>query len=113
MRDTVLDLLTFGLWVLALARVTRLLAVDEVTDFIRVAVYSRWGEDSKAGYFSRCPWCQSIWLGFASCWVVFLLTDLFSWWMYPVVALAASYLVGLMASNLEPDDDAEIEILPD
>lgn len=105
----VILLIAFAGWVLALARVTRLMTADEITDFIREAVFSRWGEDSKQGYFATCPWCQSFWYGFASAWIVILASGV-SWWWYPIIALAGSELVGLIASNLEPDDDFELEI---
>lgn len=98
-----------GLWVLALARVTRLLTRDEITDFIRAWVFGRWGFESKLGYFVRCPWCVSMWLSFATLWPVFILTGA-DWRLYPFTALAGSYVVGVFAENLESDDDFDVEI---
>jgi hypothetical protein len=106
-----LTLVTGGLWVLALARVTRLLTQDEITDFIRVWVYGRWGKDSSPGYFATCPWCVSMWLGFAFAWIVWLPGGELPGYLYPLIALTGSYLVGLMASNLEPDEDIDVEIM--
>lgn len=111
MHGIAIFLMIYALWALALARLTRLLTADEITDFIRVWAYKRaHGGENKLTYFVQCPWCMGMWLSFATVWSVFLVSDLWSWWLYPVLALSGSYLVGLMASNLEPDDDTEIEI---
>lgn len=112
MRDFTMDLFIGALWVLALARVTRLLTTDEITDFLRIWVYRVFGHQSKMGYFATCPWCVSLWLSFLSLWTVFLITDT-DWRLYPFAAFAGSYLVGLLASNFEGDDDADVEILED
>lgn len=106
--NALLTFVTGGLWVFALARVTRLLTRDEITDFLREWIFGRWGEASKIGYFSTCPWCVSMWLGFATAWVVWL-PGWLPGYLYPLIALTGSYLVGIMASNLEPDDEFEIE----
>ncbi len=106
-----LSIATGGLWALALARLTRLIVADRLTDFLRVWAYRRSkGAETYLTYFLQCPWCVSMWLGFGTAWVI--------WWhpapvLYILAALAASYLVGLMASNLEPDDDIEVEIEDD
>lgn len=108
----VILLITFGGWTLALARLTRLMTADEITDFVRIAIFSRWGQASVPGYVATCSWCQSIWYGAASAWIVILPTGV-SWWWYPIIALAGSELVGLIASNLEPEDDIDVEITED
>jgi hypothetical protein len=112
MRELTMALLTTGFWVLALARVTRLMTKDEITDFLRVWIYGRWGESSTAGYFATCPWCWSMWLGFGTAWVVWLAAD-WPWYLYPLVALSGSYLVGVSAENLESDEHVEVEIVED
>lgn len=112
MRELATDLLIGGLWVLALARLTRLLTKDEITDFIRAWVYGRYGEDSMAARFSGCPWCVGMWLSFATIWPLFLQAG-WNWWMYPLLALSGSYLVGLFAENFEDDEYADVEILDD
>lgn len=92
---------------LAVARLTKLMTTDEITDFIRIRIYTRWGEHSMPGYLSRCPWCQSIWYGFASAWAVILPSGI-SWWWYPVIVGAISELVGLISEHMHPEDDAEV-----
>lgn len=106
-------LLTTGLWVLALARVTRVIVADQLTDFIRIWAYKRSkGAETKLTYFVQCAWCMSMWLGFATAWVIWLQVD-WPGYLYPLVALSGSYLVGLFASNLEPDDEMQVEIVND
>jgi len=106
-------LLVTGFWVLALARVTRLIVSDRLTDFLRVWAYNRSrGAESLLTYFLQCPWCVSMWLGFGSAWVIWLQVD-WPGYMYPLVALAGSYLVGVMATNLESDEHIEVEIQED
>lgn len=102
-------LLIGGLWVFALARFTRLLVADEITDFIRIFVFNRWGHESKVGYFVQCAWCVSMWAGFGTAWIVYAQVPSAPWYLYPLIALTGSYWVGLLASHVEPDDDFEIE----
>lgn len=107
--DTATALFVVAVWVLALASVTHLAVRDVITDPLREWLLNRRdGVETKAYYFATCPWCVSMWLSFGSVWLVFLLTDL-TWWLYAPLALAGRYLVGLMATNLEGDDDAEYE----
>ena len=47
---------------LAVARVTRFLVDDRLSDGYRRWVVKRWGEDSKPSYLAHCPWCTSIWV---------------------------------------------------
>lgn len=107
-----MDYLILGLWVLALARLTRLLIADEITDGIRARVFTRYGQHSRQGYFATCPWCVGLWLSLATTPYAIWLTG-WSWWLYPLIAGAGSYVVGIFASRIEPDDDAEIEIIND
>lgn len=109
MREFATDILIGGLWVLTLARLTRLLTRDEITDFIRVWAFGRFGEDSWVARFVQCPWCVGMWLSFGTLWPVFLGGG-WDWRMYPLLALSGSYLVGLFAVNLEEEEDVDIEI---
>lgn len=111
MREFVMALFTLALWVLALARVTRLIVADKLTDFLRIWAYKRSrGGESYLTYFLQCPWCVSMWLGFGTAWVVWLVAD-WPGYLYPLVALAGSYAVGVLATNLEPHDDIDVEIV--
>ena len=113
MREYTMAVLTAGLWVLALARVTRLIVADRLTDFLRVWAYKRSrGGESMLTYFVQCPWCISMWLGFATAWIIWLQADI-PGYLYPLVALSGSYLVGLLATNLEDSDDVDVEITDD
>lgn len=112
MCDFLTDLVIFTLWVVALARLTRLLTADEITDFIRAWVYRRYGEESTQAYFARCPWCVSMWVAGASAGYPLWLTE-WNWWLYPLLVLAGSYVVGILASTIEPEDDAEVEVIAD
>lgn len=113
MKDFTMALLTAGLWVFALARATRLIVADRLTDFLRIWAYKRSkGAETYLTYFLQCPWCVSMWLGFATAWVIWLRVD-WPGYMYPLVALSGSYLVGIFASNLEDHDDIDVEITDD
>ncbi len=96
MSETVYVVVLLVLWVLALARLTRLVNADQITDPLRIAVARRWGENGYASYFLACPWCVSIWLGFATAPFVLWLSDL-RWWTLPLVALAGSEVTGFLA----------------
>lgn len=103
--DDYLDLVVFVLWVLALARLTRLVNADEITDPIRLAVMRKTGPESKWSYFLQCPWCVSMWLGLVTAGFPVWLTDS-PWWFLPLLALAGSHVTGLMAQL----DTSELEI---
>jgi hypothetical protein len=100
-----LDAVVILLTVLATARLTRLVNKDEVTDPIRIAVIRRYGEDSRPAYFLGCPWCVSIWVGFALVPYALWITDL-SLWLWPLLALAASWFTGITAAW----DGEEVEV---
>lgn len=113
MTDPAMALLTAGLWVFALARVTRLLVADRLTDFLRIWAYRRsGGGESMLTYFVQCPWCVSMWLGFATAWIVWLQVD-WGWYLYPLIALSGSYLVGVFATKLEPHEEIDVVITTD
>lgn len=108
--DLTIDALLGGLWLLALARVTRLLTKDALTDVIREWAYRRsHGAETTLTYFVQCPWCVGMWLALGTAWVPLVLAER-ALWLWPFAALAASHLIGLAAENLEADDDIEVEI---
>ncbi len=86
-------------YVLAVARVTGLIALDEITSPAR-----EWLENhlpaNRLGvaleYLITCPWCVSIWVGAAT-------APLLWWWgdhpalLIPALALAASQTTGMIA----------------
>ena len=124
-------------WVLAVARLTRLVNQDVVFDPVRLWVASRvrgagdaaaaaevldrvgagrvWRRGERrwltVEYFLSCPWCVSVWVAGVSAWVPL-------WFagnavaVYVGVVLAASYVVGVAAELLNDEDVAieEVEV---
>lgn len=110
--DLLMDGATGAVWALALARLTRLLTVDRITDFLRELAWDpAKGEDGMLWYLSRCAWCMSLWLGLLSAPGLLYLIGLSMWWT-PVFALMGSWVVGVSAENFEGDGD-DIEIIED
>lgn len=92
----------------ALARLTKLVNDDMVTDPIRARLAAKFNKTHPMlVYFIECPWCVSVWLGAATAPLVTYATG-WPWWMIAVIALAGSYVTGL-ASRLHPGDDLEEE----
>lgn len=102
------SLFVLVVYVLALARVVRLINHDHVLDAMHVAVERRvldtersaperirW---SKLGDFLKCPWCVGFWLAAGTAWIPVLAVE-HAWrpdwtWSIPV-ALAVSHLIGM------------------
>ena len=47
---------------IVVARVTRLITIDQITQPLRGALIDRFGEKSQITYLFHCPWCMSIWI---------------------------------------------------
>ena len=110
-------LLTLVVYVLACARLTRLINADTIVDPIRLAIERR-ARDTRAStperarwstfmYFTQCPWCVGFWLCLASAYLPVHLIG-WPWWALFPVALAASHLVGVFAFAADTED---IEVL--
>ncbi|MFJ1459757.1 hypothetical protein [Nocardia sp. N2S4-5] len=82
--------LILAIWVVAVVRLTRLVTHDSLTQPIRSALAGRFPQ-SKLTYLVHCVWCSSIWTGAASAPVPIYVLGL-SWWLLPILALAASQL---------------------
>lgn len=91
-----MTVLILVVWVLAVARVTRLLTRDKLTEPFRAWVLDRRGADSQVAYLVHCAWCSSVWIGFASAPAAVAAAGL-SWWLLPVIALAGSHVVGMLS----------------
>lgn len=123
-----------AVWVLAVARVVRIVTTDVVFDPIRVRVARRAalagqtaGEWERAGmvktardarrrearwnllaYLLSCPWCVGMWVAAGTAWIPL-------WFAgnpvarYAGVVLAGSFLVGLLARAA---DDEEVAVEP-
>lgn len=96
-----LALASLSLTILAVARVTRLINSDRITQAPRNAVLRRLNPEGLAAYLVVCPWCVSVYTG---------ATGGAAWWAWgetrvftaAVLALAASHVAGLLA-GLERD----------
>jgi hypothetical protein len=93
---------------LAVARVTRLVAADEVTRGLRETIAQWLREGSPLVYLLYCRWCLSIWIAFPSAGVWWALSTAprwsGHWWVdVPTVALALSHATGLLV-HAEPED---------
>lgn len=47
---------------LATARLTRLIVRDIITEFLRIWIYRRFGEDSAPAKLVQCHWCAAVWM---------------------------------------------------
>lgn len=101
-------LLLLALYALSVMRLTRLINKDTVLDPIRIHIVRAFGEQSTLVYFLTCPWCVGMWLSIATAWVPILALD-WDWWLYPLIALALSQIIGLAAALDGEEIDIEIE----
>lgn len=96
-------LIVLPIYVLATARLTRLVNYDIVLDTMATAVASRAEDDERSAKeqsrwatlleFIGCPWCVSFYFGLAGAVPVVLVLH-WSLWLIPALALACSHLVG-------------------
>lgn len=93
--------LTLVLTVLAVARVTRLVNADRITEGPRNAIVRRLDPDGLMAYMVFCPWCVSVYTGAGAgaAWWAWGDTRIFT---AAVLALAASHVAGVLA-GLERD----------
>lgn len=125
--------LVLSLYVLAVARLTRLVNYDAVFDPIRLRVFGRanaaraavteasgLGQVARAEmlggglrrwnaavYFIGCPWCVGFWLALSTA-ILPVLVIGWPWWALFPVGLAASHLVGVFDFAADTED-VEIE----
>lgn len=97
-----MDLLTLIILPLAVARLTRLVTTDRIFSAVRSRLEARWlmkaGLDSLALYLIGCPWCISMYTGTGAAAAWWAWGDA-RWFTAAVVALAASYVTGWLASR--------------
>lgn len=125
-------ILVLTIYVLAAARLTRLINFDKITDPLRLIPARRAetaktlayeassaGQSARADLYSRrqdrwltvyefagCPWCVGFWVSLAGAVIPVAIVG-WPWWSVIAVALAASHVIGLLAP-LSADDDIEI-----
>lgn len=125
------QLLILAIYVLAVARITRLINLDKIAAPLRdwverkVTVHASIAERSSdpdtatraqaahhrwdvAAYFVACPWCIGFWLSLVTGILPVALIG-WPWWALFPVALAASHLIGVTA-RFAPDDDEEFPV---
>ena len=110
-------MLVLGIYVLAVARVVRLVNADMILDPLRLAIARR-ARNMDASPAERkrwttlfdfigCPWCVSVWVAFGSAWVPLYQHDN-PVARYVTLALAVSQVIGLL-SRLDSDDEITVE----
>ncbi|MFI5495584.1 hypothetical protein [Actinoplanes sp. NPDC051859] len=93
--------------VLAVARLTRLVCADKITEPVRASVVRRLPAGSMWAYLLYCRWCVSVWVAApaAATWWTASSAPRWSghWWLdVPTAALALSYATGLLV-RAEPE----------
>lgn len=83
------DIVALIVLALAVARGTRLIVEDVITEPIRRFFVKRFGEEHKLTYLVHCVFCASIWLGFAAAVFACAVLSISWWWLVPL-ALAFS-----------------------
>lgn len=89
---------TFVVFALAVARVTRLVNQDKITEAPRNAILRRLPDDSLLAYLLLCPWCVSVYVAPPAAVLAWLWGDS-PWVWVPAAALAMSYVTGWLASH--------------
>jgi hypothetical protein len=116
--------ITFVVFALAVARITRMINRDQVFAAPRRRLYRHLphvhlgvrsecdrchrpignkvhvSEDSLGAYLVLCPWCVSVYLGAIGA-VVYWLWGTSPWIFLPALALAFSYVTGFLAEHSE------------
>jgi len=92
------DLIPFVSMALAVARVTRLVTTDRITQAPRNALLRKLDPEGLTAYLLVCSWCSSVYVGAAGA----VVGSLAGWWTWTTAvpaALAFSYIAGFLASR--------------
>lgn len=96
--------MTVVLTILAVARVTRLITTDKLTEAPRNALVlwliDRRGEGTRLAYLVMCDWCMSVYTGSVAACAYAVWHDTLAY-MAVTLALSASYVTGFLASATE------------
>lgn len=92
----------------AIFRLSRLVVEDSITkpfrDYLERRAYPQGRSPRPLWRFldrlTGCTWCTSVWVAFAVLAPVYAFQG-YSWWTYPLAALTASWLTGIVASWLD------------
>lgn len=96
MPDTFTAVLTLAVYVLTVARLTRIVTTDKIGEPLRVAVAERFGPESMVSYLAFCSWCVGWWVALAFAFPAALVAGL-PWWFGFGLWPAASYVVGVLS----------------
>lgn len=77
----------------AVHRLTVLIIQDKITEPLRNKIFNRFNPADTWAYLLTCPWCVSMWLGFAVAAAVVFIPNI---WIIPALALAFSSITGLI-----------------
>ncbi|MEU1550229.1 hypothetical protein [Nocardia sp. NPDC005745] len=94
-------LLALALYVLTVARLSRIITNDKIGEPIRDWSIARWPEGSMLRFMFWCAWCMGWWFALALAFPAALVAGLPWWWGFGLWP-AASYLVGFL-SRYEKD----------
>lgn len=90
-------LLGFVVLVLATARATRVVVIDEIAEPLRTKVMTRWPPPSKPSKLVRCYWCSGFWMSGLICATTLAVACKAGWlpWLslalLPVLTFAVAY----------------------
>lgn len=89
-----MDAITLAVAALATARITRLVTTDRITQAPRAWILSKLNSDGLPAYLIVCDWCASVYAGAG---VAALLWTGPAWTVWPMYALAFSYVAGWLS----------------
>ncbi|RJO71404.1 hypothetical protein D5S18_24850 [Nocardia panacis] len=95
-HSTLATLLALAVYVLASARLTRIVVADKIGDPIRNAAIRRFGSGSMWTFLVHCPWCFGWWVCAVLAWPTAVVAGLPWWWGFGLWP-AGSYVLGVLA----------------
>ena len=90
-------LLAFAVLVLAAARATRVIVIDDVAIPLRKWIFTKFGTDGRMAKLIRCYWCSGFWISLLACLLVHTYADAFAgqpwhvWLLLPLTTFAVAY----------------------
>ncbi|WP_280421148.1 hypothetical protein [Nocardia carnea] len=95
MAATYTTTLVLILYVLTVARLTRIITLDKVGEPIRDWATARWGADAMRTFLFWCPFCLGFWIAGALAFPAALIAGV-PWWLGFGLWPAASQLAGML-----------------
>lgn len=91
-----ITVLALAVYVLTVARLTRIVTTDRIGLPLRAWALKRWGADSMLSFMVHCPHCLGWWIALVFAFPAAVVAGLPWWWGFGLWP-AASYLVGVLA----------------